>query len=79
VMSARVRQSATNTVMALSPGTGSVLGEGHRGAWFDGIGGTSVYLMPPGRQRISPYYAKLTFANDTQWDEMLSEYHDQLT
>jgi hypothetical protein len=79
VMSARVRQSATNTLMALAPGTGGVLVKGHCGAWFDGIGGTSVYLMPPGRQRISPYYAKLAFANDTQWDEMLSEYHDQFT
>jgi hypothetical protein len=72
---ATVRQAAANTVKALLPSTGSVLAERHRGSWFDGIGGASVYFMPPGQQRIAPSYAKLAFAKDTQWDEMLSAYH----
>jgi hypothetical protein len=72
----RVKQAAANTVKVLSPGVGCVLAEGHRGAWFDRINGVSVYLMPPKRQRISPSYSKLAFAKDTQWDEMLSAYHE---
>lgn len=73
---AAVRHAAENTLRVLLPGAGSVLAEGHRGAWFDGIGGASVYLMPPGQQRISQSYSKLAFAKDTQWDEMLSAYHE---
>jgi hypothetical protein len=73
-----IRGEAANTSKILSPGVGSILAEGHRGAWFEGIGGASVYLVPPGRQRISPSYTKLAFAKDTQWDEMLFEYHQQL-
>lgn len=73
-----VKEAAAMTLQALAPGAGSVLVEGHRGPWFDRIGGTSVYLMPPGQQRISPSYSKLAFANDTQWDEMLTAYHEYL-
>jgi hypothetical protein len=73
--SAPIRQAAANTVKALAPAAGSVLAEGHRGAWFDGIGGVSVYLMPRDLQRISPSYKALAFAKDTQWDEMLNAYH----
>lgn len=72
-----VKQAAANTVKALSPGAGSVLVERHRGTWFDGIAGASVYFMPPGQQRIAPSYTKVAFAQDTQWDEMLSAYHQQ--
>lgn len=75
VNSTAVRQAATNTVKALSAGAGAVLAEGHYGTWFDGIGGASVYFMPPGKQRVAPSYAQLAFAKDTQWDEMLSAYH----
>lgn len=75
VNSAAVRQAATNTVKALSAGAGAVLAEGHYGTWFDGIGGTSVYFMPPGQQRVASSYAQLAFSKDTQWDEMLSAYH----
>jgi hypothetical protein len=75
VLSVAVQHAAANTVRVLAPGSGPVLSEGHRGAWFDGIGGVSVYLMPPGRQRISPSYSKLAFAKDTRWDEMLEGYH----
>jgi hypothetical protein len=73
-----VKQAAADTLKALSPGSGTVLAERHLGAWFDGIGGASVYLMPPGEQRISPCYASLAFAKDTQWDEMLAAYHARL-
>lgn len=79
VKSTAVRQAATNTVKALSAGAGAVLAEGHYGTWFDGIGGASVYFMPPGQQRVAPSYAQLAFAKDTQWDEMLSAYHKQFS
>jgi hypothetical protein len=74
--SAQIKQAAANTVKAFSAGQGAVLAERHRGTWFNGIGGTSIYMMPPRRQGISPHYAKLSFAIDTQWDEMLSAYHE---
>jgi hypothetical protein len=74
-----VMQAAASVAKALVPGAGCVLSERHRGSWFDGIAGTSVYLMPPGKQRISPFYSKLEFANDTRWGAMLSTYHDQVT
>lgn len=73
--SASVKETAARTVEALAPGSASVLTEGHRGAWFDGIGGVSAYLIPPKRQRASASYAKLAFAKDTQWNEMLRAYH----
>ncbi len=79
VKSTAVRQAATNTVKALSAGSGAVLAEGHYGTWFDGIGGASVYFMPPGQQRVASSYAQLAFARDTQWDEMLSAYHKQFS
>lgn len=75
VNSTAVRQAATNTVKTLSAGAGAVLAEGHYGTWFDGIGGASVYFMPPGQQRVASSYAQLAFAKDTQWDEMLLAYH----
>jgi hypothetical protein len=71
-----VRETARSTVHALAPGVAGVLAEGHRGEWFDAIGGVSAYLMPPKQQRISPSYAQLAFARDTQWGEMLEAYHD---
>jgi len=55
-----------------------VLAEGHRGDWFDGTGGVSVYVMPPGTQRLAPAYATLAFAKDTRWAETLSAYHQAL-
>lgn len=71
---AAIRQAAADTVAALRPG-GAVLAQGHRGDWFDGIGGASVYLMPPRTQRISPFYARLAFARETRWAQMLAAYH----
>jgi Clostripain family len=71
-----VRETARSTVQALAASAACVLAEGHRGTWFDEIGGVSAYLMPPKQQRVSPSYAKLAFAKDTQWDEMLHAYHE---
>ena len=69
---ARCRGAVT---AALEPG-GAVLAEGHRGDWFDGTGGLSVYLMPPGIQRVSPSYGQLAFARDMHWLDMLTKYHE---
>jgi hypothetical protein len=73
-----VRRTAADVVKQLVPGAGGVIREGHRGEWFDGISGVSVYLMPPGEQRVAPSYSQLGFAKATRWDEMLSAYHAQL-
>jgi hypothetical protein len=70
-----VRSAAGDVVRALASGAGAVLAEGHVGDWFDGIGGLSVYLMPPGGQRIATSYSQLAFARHTGWDEMLAAYH----
>jgi hypothetical protein len=70
-----VRGAASTVTAALKPG-GAVLAEGHRGDWFDGTGGLSVYLVPPGIQRVSPTYGQLAFARDTHWLDMLTKYHD---
>jgi hypothetical protein len=76
--SAGVQQSAARVDQALAPGAGVVLAEGHRGTWFDGTGGVSAYLMPPGQQRVAPSYGKLAFAADTRWGDMVSAYHERL-
>jgi hypothetical protein len=73
-----VRRAAGDVAKELVPGAGGVIREGHRGEWFDGISGVSVYLMPPGEQRVAPSYSQLAFATETRWDEMLSAYHAQL-
>lgn len=70
-----LRKAAQGVVEALAPGRDFVLAEGHAGAWFDGIAGTSVFLMPPGQQRVTPDYARLAFARDARWDRMLAAYH----
>lgn len=74
-----VKQAALEVTGALQPG-GAVVAEGHYGEWFDGIGGVSIYLVPPDREnpdnRISPFYEKLGFAQATQWNSMLQSYFD---
>jgi Clostripain family len=75
-ISVPVLQAARRVLQAISPGAGATLEEGHRGVWFDGIGGVSAYLMPPKQHPISPSYLKLAFAKDTQWAEMLRAYHE---
>jgi hypothetical protein len=74
-LAAPVQVAARGVVDALRPGQGCVLCEGHEGTWFDGSAGTSVFLMPPGKQRIAPDYAQLAFARTTRWDRMLDAYH----
>jgi hypothetical protein len=69
-----VREAARAAATICKPG-GAVLAEAHRGAWFDGIGGVSIYLVPPRKQRISPSYADVALAKDTKWHEMLKCYH----
>ena len=75
--SAAVRDAARGVKAALEPG-GAVIAEGHHGDWFDGIGGVSIYAVPPGVQRISPYYREVALARDTRWSEMLEAYHQTL-
>jgi cysteine peptidase C11 family protein len=70
-----VRKAASSVTAALEPG-GAVLAEGHRGDWFDGIGGLNVYLVPPGIQRVSPAYGQLAFAREMHWLDMLTKYHE---
>ena len=76
--SAAVRDAARGVNTALQP-SGAVIAEGHRGDWFDSIGGVSIYAVPPGVQRVSPYYDEVTFAQSTRWGEMLAAYHEALT
>jgi hypothetical protein len=71
-----VRDAAQAVVQALRPAGPAVLAEGHSGPWFAGIGGVSIFMMPPKKQeRISPFYARLALSTDTTWAEMLRKYH----
>jgi Clostripain family len=70
-----VRGAASAVTAALKNGHG-VLAEGHRGAWFEGTSGVTVYLVPPGVQRVSPYYGELAFPQQTRWLDMLTKYHE---
>ena len=72
---AAVQEAARVVRAALQPG-GAVIVERHHGEWFEGIGGISVYAVPPGVQRISPYYSEVALARDTRWGDMLQAYHD---
>jgi hypothetical protein len=78
-VSPTVKQAALDVTSALQPG-GAIIAEGHYGEWFDGIGGVSIYLVPPDPynpdNRISPSYEKLSFAQDTHWNSMLQSYID---
>jgi len=72
-----IQDAAQAIVAALRPGR-AVVEEGHRENWFDGIGGVSIYAVPPNLQRISPYYHEVALAKDTHWYEMLKNYHEAL-
>jgi hypothetical protein len=77
--SSQIREAAQAIDDALKPGGPFVLAEGHYGSWFDGIGGVSIYMIPPRKPpHISPYYSSLALSADTHWDEMLTKYHDAL-
>jgi hypothetical protein len=69
-----IKKSASAVVQALRPGNTAVLSEGHRGDWFSGIGGLSIYLVPPLKQRVSPYYSDLSLSRDTKWLNLLRAY-----
>ena len=73
--SSDVVSAAQAVTLALRPRQTAVLAEDHMGEWFSGIGGASIYLVPPRKQRISPYYAGVSLARDTRWHEMLQAYH----
>jgi hypothetical protein len=73
-----VGQAATDLTRHLAPDAGAILQEGHLGDWFDGTAGLSVYLPPPGRQRICAAYAQLAFAKDSGWGDMLAAYHEAI-
>jgi hypothetical protein len=75
--SAVVRQAAAAVGAALQPG-GAVIAQDYRGDWFDGIGGVSIYAVPPGGQRVSPYYRDVALAQNTRWGGMLEAYHQAL-
>lgn len=60
---------------ALRPRQTAVPPEDHLGNGFTGIGGVSIYLVPPEKQCISRYYESLSLAKDTRWHEVLQRYH----
>lgn len=71
-----VREAAQAVVQAFQPEGPAVLAEGHLGPWFAGIGGVSIFMMPPKKQvRMSPSYTRLALSADTKWQEMLLKYH----
>ena len=42
------------------------------------MAGLTTYLIMPdadGRNKVSPFYAETAYAKDTQWDELLAEWH----
>jgi hypothetical protein len=74
---AAVRAAAGALQAALAPG-GAVIAERHRGSWFDGLAGVSLYAVPPNISRISPFYPTMAFAQDTRWGSLLSAYHQDV-
>jgi hypothetical protein len=71
-----VRDAAQAVIQALQPAGPTVLAEGHFAPWFDGIGGVSIFMMPPKKQeRLSPSYERLALSADTAWLGMLRKYH----
>jgi len=75
-ISDNAKRSAANLLVTLRPDGPAVVAEGHGGAWFDGIGGVTIYLVPPSKQRISPHYGDLSFATETKWLHLLRAYHE---
>jgi len=67
--------SANALISALNPQKQTILIEEHQGNWFEYISGLSIYLVPPNKQRVTPYYANLALAKDTKWYDMLKAYH----
>jgi hypothetical protein len=68
---------AANSVAQVFNKSGLVVCSGHSGEWFDGIGGLSVYLIAPKKNKprhISNYYPFLAFSKDAKWNELLLAY-----
>jgi hypothetical protein len=73
---AAVRETAGQLLPAFQQGEFVVRSE-HIGDWFAGIGGMSVYWIPPkkGRpRRISPFYREVAFAQVASWNALLEGY-----
>lgn len=71
-----VKAVATDVVQSFGD-SGLVVCSDHRGDWFDGIGGLSVYWIPPKKDQtrhVSKAYAKVDFAKHTDWHKMLKAY-----
>jgi hypothetical protein len=76
---AAVQDAAWALESTLQPG-GAVVAEGHRAEWFEGIGGVSIYAVPPGdKRRVSPFYPDVALAKETRWREMLDAYHRRVS
>ena len=75
-ISPSVRSASQGVIEALESGGPCILAEGHIGDWFKGIGGVSVYMIPPGKSRLSPYYSQISLSQDKHWAEMLQAYHE---
>jgi Clostripain family len=70
--SAEAKEAAKAVADVLS-GDGYVIAEDHLGDEVEGCRGVSVYLPAPPAP-VSPYYAKLAFADASNWDELLDDY-----
>jgi len=72
---AAIRQAATQ-VYTLARSNPAILAEIHQGAWFDKIGGLSVYMAPTHQPELplSKTYPRLAFPKATGWDKLLQDY-----
>lgn len=76
--SSGVVAAAQAVTQALKLQQTAVLAEDHIGEWFAGIGGLTIYMPLPKRQRLSSYssyYEQVALALDTAWNDLLRAYH----
>jgi hypothetical protein len=69
---------AANSVTEVFNKSGLVVCSGHLGEWFDDIGGLSVYLIAPKKNKprhISNYYPYLAFSKEAKWYDLLMAYN----
>lgn len=67
---------AANGVLAALADQDLLLARECLGAAYDGTGGLTTYLIPPGTGKpISPYYAATAYAQATGWGDFLAAYH----
>jgi hypothetical protein len=68
--------AAARDVLAALDAPALLVARGQLGAAYDGTGGLTTYLLPPGTGKpISPYYAQTAYAQETKWGEFLAAYH----